>query len=106
MKCFVKYSLLLCLGLIGWQAVQSQHTKAASGNPIFEGWYADPEGIIFGKEYWIYPTYSAPYEKQVFLDAFSSPDLIHWTKHSRVLDTVNVKWAWRAMWAPSIVERD
>ena len=27
-----------------------------SGNPIFEGWYADPEGIVFGDEYWIYPT--------------------------------------------------
>jgi beta-xylosidase len=80
--------------------------RKASGNPIFEGWYADPEGVIFGKEYWIYPTYSAPYEKQVFLDAFSSPDLIHWTKHNRVLDTASVKWARRAVWAPSIVERN
>ena len=26
-----------------------------SGNPIFQGWYADPEGIIIGDEYWIYP---------------------------------------------------
>ena len=24
-----------------------------SGNPVFPGWYADPEGIIFGKTYWI-----------------------------------------------------
>lgn len=37
-----------------------------SGNPVFKGWYADPEGIVFGDNYWIYPTYSAPYEKQVF----------------------------------------
>ncbi len=35
-------------------------TKAqSSGNPIFEGWYADPEAQIFGKTYWIYPTFSA-----------------------------------------------
>ncbi len=76
------------------------------GNPVFPGWYADPEGIIFGKTYWIYPTYSAPYDKQVFFDAFSSPDLVTWTKHSHVLDTVNVKWAKRAVWAPSIIEKD
>ena len=42
-----------------------------SGNPIFPGWYADPEGIVFGDEYWIYPTYSAAYDDQIFMDAFS-----------------------------------
>ncbi|HYG02995.1 MAG TPA: glycoside hydrolase family 43 protein [Chryseosolibacter sp.] len=76
-----------------------------SGNPVFNGWYADPEGIIFQNKYWIYPTYSAPYEKQVFMDAFSSPDLVRWTKHERILDTARVKWARRAMWAPSIIEK-
>jgi beta-xylosidase len=80
--------------------------KDQSGNPIFPGWYADPEGVIFNNDYWIYPTYSAPYNKQVFLDAFSSKDLVHWTKHERVLDTAGVKWAKRAMWAPSVVEKD
>lgn len=37
-----------------------------SGNPIFEGWYADPEGVVFNDEYWVYPTYSDDYENQVF----------------------------------------
>ena len=27
-----------------------------SGNPLFDGWYADPEAVVFDKEYWIYPT--------------------------------------------------
>jgi beta-xylosidase len=40
------------------------------------------------------------------MDAFSSKDLITWTKHARVLDTANVKWARRAVWAPSIIEKD
>ena len=35
--------------------------KQTSGNPIFPGWYADPEGIVFGDEYWIYPTLSLLY---------------------------------------------
>ena len=77
-----------------------------SGNPLFPGWYADPEAAVFGKEYWIYPTYSAPYGQQIFFDAFSSPDLVHWTKHPHILDTQRVQWAQRALWAPAIVEKE
>jgi len=80
--------------------------KNATGNPISEGWYADPEGMVLNNEYWVFPTYSARYEKQVFFDAFSSPDLSTWTKHEHILDTTAVQWAWRAMWAPSIIEKD
>ncbi len=86
-------------------SLHAQNTKTTSGNPLFPGWYADPEGVIFNKTYWIYPTYSAKYGQQVFLDAFSSPDLITWKKHSRIVDTAAIKWAKRAMWAPAIVEK-
>jgi beta-xylosidase len=81
-------------------------TPARAGNPVLAGWYADPEAHVFDGEYWIYPTYSAPYDEQVFLDAFSSRDLVTWTKHPRIVDTAAVRWARRAMWAPSIVEKD
>lgn len=76
-----------------------------AGNPVFPGWYADPEAIIFNKTYWIYPTYSAPYTQQVFMNAFSSKDLVHWQKHEKIVDTSAIKWAWRAMWAPAIVKK-
>lgn len=79
---------------------------AKSGNPIFEGWYADPEGIIYDDQYWIYPTWSDLYENQIFFDCFSSPDLVNWTKHSNILDTTEVKWAKRAMWAPSVIRKE
>ena len=79
---------------------------AKSGNPILPGWYADPEGIILQNKYYIFPTYSAPYEEQVFMDAFSSSDLISWQKHSRIVDTASIKWAKKAMWAPSVTEKD
>ena len=75
----------------------------SSGNPVFDGWYADPEGVVFGDEYWIYPTYSAPYNEQLFADAFSSPDLVHWTKHKSVLAIENISWLNRCLWAPSVV---
>lgn len=77
-----------------------------AGNPVFPGWYADPEATIFDSTYWIYPTYSDKFEKQVFMDAFSSTDLVKWTKHERIIDTASVKWAKRAMWAPAILKKD
>jgi len=77
-----------------------------AGNPVIKGWYADPEGLILNNEYWIFPTYSAPYNEQVFMDAFSSKDLVTWEKHGRIIDTSYIKWAWQAMWAPSVIEKE
>ncbi|GAB3994922.1 hypothetical protein GCM10028807_33730 [Spirosoma daeguense] len=97
-------SLVFCTLLFPISQSWAQQKKT-SGNPVFPGWYADPEGVIFDKKYWIYPTYSDKYNQQVFFDAFSSPDLVNWTKHSRILDSTAVKWAKRAMWAPAIIEK-
>lgn len=97
--------LLLVLFCYQASAQKKDKKEAKSGNPVFSGWYADPEGIIYGDRYWIYPTYSAPYEEQVFMDAFSSPDLVNWTKHPRIIDTASVKWAKRAMWAPAVLQK-
>jgi beta-xylosidase len=87
-------------------ALNTANAQQTSGNPIIKGWYADPEAAIFGKQYWIYPTYSDKYSKQVFFDAFSSKDLVHWDTHPHILDTTAIKWAHRAMWAPAIVQKD
>jgi beta-xylosidase len=78
---------------------------STSGNPVFPGWYADPEIVALNGNFWIFPTWSAPYEEQVFLDAYSSPDLVNWKKHARIIDTATVKWARMAMWAPSVIEK-
>lgn len=76
-----------------------------AGNPVIPGWYADPEAAIFGKTYWIYPTWSDDYDRQLFIDAFSSPDLVRWTRHPHVLDVRAIHWARRAMWAPAVVAK-
>lgn len=73
-------------------------------NPINPTFYADPEASIFNSLYHIHPTYSAPYDEQTFFDAFTSPDLVTWTKHEKILNMANVSWARRAMWAPSVVQ--
>ncbi len=95
-------ALAFCSTLIA----QKKVSEKTSMNPIFKGWYADPEAVIFDKTYWVYPTYSAKYEDEVFLDAFSSPDLVNWTKHPRIIDTTAVKWAKKTMWAPAIVKNN
>lgn len=107
MKKKLFYPLIALCGLAACgQPKQSTGEVAKSGNPIFEGWYADPEGIIYDDTYWIYPTRSDLYEKQTFFDCFSSKDLVNWTKHSAILDTSEVKWAKRALWAPAVIRKD
>lgn len=68
--------------------------------------YADPDTAIYEGRYWVFPTSSDVYEKQTFLDAFSSLDLINWTKHPNILTTATVKWATKAIWAPAPVFRN
>ena len=88
------------------QAPKTEQPELKSGNPVLEGWYADPEGIIYDDTYWIYPTYSDVFDRQVFFDCFSSKDMVTWTKHHAILDTTEVKWAKRAMWAPSVISKE
>ncbi len=86
-------------------AGDEQAPTARSANPVFPGWYADPEAVVFGDTIWIYPTFSARYDQQLHFDAFSSKDLVNWTKHERVLTADSVRWARRAMWAPAVIEK-
>lgn len=122
---------LLTIGLLSLtQQAPAQQKKKTSGNPIFPGWYADPEARLFDKTFWVYPTFSddsegvepqskrsplqleiqkntinPQYLKQTFLDAFSSKDLINWTRHRRILDIKDISWASYAIWAPSITQK-
>ena len=95
--------LALVLGGLGFASV---FAGTLSANPLFEGWYADPQIRRFSDRYWIFPTYSHDFKEQTFIDAFSSKDLGTWTKHPHVLTTNEVKWAKGAMWAPDAQEKD
>jgi len=104
MRVYLRQHLLRGLTLVSFALAVTLEAKAE--NPSFPGWYADPEAVIFGDRYWIYPTTSARYPKQLYFDCFSSPDLVRWTKHERILDNTRVAWAKQAMWAPSAIEKD
>ena len=78
-----------------------------SGNPLFNGeWYADPEIVVLSNKYWIFPTASKPFREQVYFDAFSSEDLIHWEKHENIIDSTMFSWADSCFWAPSVIEKE
>ncbi|MFD9702100.1 glycoside hydrolase family 43 protein [Lentzea sp. NPDC059081] len=81
-------------------------STSEAGNPFVDGWYADPDTTVYDGKYWVFPTSSRPYDEQTYLDAFSSTDLVNWTKHPNVLTTANVSWARRAVWAPAPVQRN
>ena len=58
------YVAVLFLCLPGIVSSQNKGDKK-NGNPIFAGWYADPEGIIYGDTFWVYPTLSLLYGEDV-----------------------------------------
>ncbi len=116
--------------LLGIGCTTTSLQAQATANLSAQGYYADPEIRVFNHEYWIYPTRSVStddppiaqpafnaqqielrrqhvihkdYLLQTGLDAFSSPDLVHWTKHTSVLSITNVPWAAYAIWAPSAI---
>lgn len=103
---FSRLIILPCCFLLFISCTTPKEAPQTSGNPLFEGWYADPEVAVFEGKYWIFPTYSNRFEKQVYFDAFSSEDLVTWQKHERILDTTRVSWAEKAMWAPCVVQKD
>ncbi len=75
-------------------------------NPIVPGYYADPEARTYEGKFWIYATRSfTAYTDQMNLDAFSSDDLIHWEKHEGIVEMGDFPHIWRAVWAPTVIER-
>ncbi|MBI9019344.1 MAG: glycoside hydrolase family 43 protein [Phycisphaerae bacterium] len=103
MKKLVLISIMIMAVTMGCQ--KTEKVVQLSGNPLFEGWYADPEICVLNNEYWIFPTFSARYREQMHFDAFSSIDLVNWTKHERILNSDIIKWAKQAMWAPAAIEK-
>jgi hypothetical protein len=119
------------LGGLGMAGLATLPFPASASNPIVPGWYADPEIHIFAGRYWIYPTLSdepgatepaglnaaqtsmrrasgirPAFLNQTRMDAFSSTDLVHWTRHPAILDISRVAWAGYALWAPSAIALD
>ena len=87
-------------------AVAANPVFGAIGNPIIDGWYADPQIRRYDDKYWLFPTYSGSYSGQPFFDVFSSSDLSNWTKHDKALKADDISWAHSALWAPDAHEKD
>jgi len=76
-------------------------------NPTVEGWYADPEARYYRSRYWVYVTQSfSEYTRQLNIDVFSSADGILWEKHKNIIEMSGFPWIWRAVWAPTVIEKN
>lgn len=76
-------------------------------NPIVNGYFADPEARFYEGRYYIYVTKSfTSYTDQMNIDAFSSDDLVHWEKHTDIIDISGFPYIHRAVWAPTIIEKN
>lgn len=53
----MKYISTVLILLIIFTGCKSRQQIEFSGNPLFEGWYADPEIAIYNDTFWMYPPY-------------------------------------------------
>ena len=75
-------------------------------NPISDNWYADPESRVYNGKVYIYVTNSLAFDEQKNLDLVVTDDLEKFEIHRDILDMSTFKGAVRAIWAPSVVEKD
>lgn len=93
-----------------WKQNKRKYVSTASikKNPVFPGFYADPE-VMYSKKtgkYYIYPTTDGILNwGSTLFKAFSSDDLLNWKEEGVILDLKNVSWAQKNAWAPCIIEK-
>ncbi|MBW4329942.1 family 43 glycosylhydrolase [Stakelama sp. CBK3Z-3] len=84
---------------------------ASPHNPLFVG--ADPDLVSACGRWWLYSTHAIDPKTGWAADrlyAWSSPDLRHWKRGSRILDMKDIGWIkddgakFHALWAPSLAE--
>lgn len=82
--------------------------SAQRGNPVLNGFYADPNIACFGDTYYIYPTTDGGTGwNSTQFKAFSSKDLVNWKNEGVILNLADVPWSGGVnAWAPTIAEKD
>lgn len=75
-------------------------------NPIVQGWYADPETLVYNGKVYIYVTKSLPYEEQQNIDLVVSSDLETFDIIPNILDMTTFPGTTRCVWAPSAIEKN
>lgn len=73
---------------------------------ISKNYHADPEARLYGGKYYIYATKSRPFNQQKNIDLYVSDDGENWKEKKDIIDMSTFPYAKRAVWAPSIVEKD
>ncbi|MEV0092779.1 family 43 glycosylhydrolase [Streptomyces sp. NPDC050738] len=83
-------------------------SAAEMRSPVLPGYHADPNIVMFGDTYYIYPTTDgyAGWGGTSF-SVWSSKNLTDWTDHGVVLDLgKDVSWTDSRAWAPTIAEKN
>ena len=83
-------------------------TAEVRSNPLFDGYYADPNIVIFGDTYYIYPTTDGGIDwNSTNFRCFSSKDLVNWKDEGVILELSDIPWSTGVYgWAPTIAEKD
>lgn len=83
-------------------------TAEDRGNPVLNGYYADPNITVFGDTFYIYPTTDGGSGwNSTYFKAFSSKDLVNWKDEGIILKLGDVSWSSGVYcWAPTVAEKN
>ncbi|MGM9936211.1 MAG: family 43 glycosylhydrolase [Candidatus Ornithomonoglobus sp.] len=85
-----------------------EENKIKNGNPIIDGFYADPEIACFNGRFYIYPTTDGGVGwNSTLFHAFSSEDLVNWRDEGVIFELKDAVWTKGVYaWAPAIAEKN
>ncbi|KAH7041451.1 glycosyl hydrolase [Microdochium trichocladiopsis] len=101
-------SLLSPAQTLPWGVAASPLLLQKRVSPVLAGFNADPNIIVFGDTYYIYPTNDGENWEGKSFYVWKSKDLVSWTKSAEpilTLDGVDVPWSDGKAWAPGIIQR-
>lgn len=91
----------------GYESIWTVKTEEW-GNPVLDGFYADPNIAYFNDTFYIYPTTDGGSGwNSTYFKAFSSKDLVHWTDEGIIFYLSDASWSSGVYcWAPTVAEKN
>jgi hypothetical protein len=79
-----------------------EYDTSEAGNPFLPNYYATPDIAFYEGQYWVFVAPSPQKDRcfQFYFDAWSSPDMLNWTKHDKVLARETFHQEGQYHWAP------
>jgi len=99
-----RHGSVLPITMEEYERLMGSFESYETNNPVLPGSYADPDILMYGGRYYLYPTTDGfPWWSGYTFSVFSSDNLIDWAGEGEILNLrADVPWSDGNAWAPAI----